>query len=114
MTKLASALPEGDANGLAALAPDLCQDPHKTHLAIVVLDCKTIVENTDTGAQTPTARIRRIEPITGQDKPLAAQMLRRALEERTGQAVLPIDLEDDLNSLFDSMDLDETAEEDEQ
>lgn len=107
MTKLAARLPGGDSNGLAALAPELVRDPHQMHVAIIVLDCSRIVEDTDTGEQVPTVRIRRIEPIIGQDKNLAAQMLRRALEERTGQAVLPIDLEDDLQALFDGLDVEE-------
>ena len=74
MTKLASSLPGGEANGLGALA-------------------------TDTGDITPTARIRRIEAIRG-DRDLVAKVMRRAMEERTGKTVLPFDLEEDMRSAF--------------
>lgn len=104
MTKLSPSLPEGDANGLAALAPDLVHDPRQPHLVIAVVNCKRVTTDADTGASVPTARIIQAEPILGQDKDLAVQMMRRALEERTGQAVLPLDLEDEINAAFDGID----------
>lgn len=38
--------------------------------------------------------------LSDQDKDLAAKMLRRALERRTGKTVLPFDLEEDLRAAF--------------
>jgi len=104
MTKLSSALPGGDGNGLAAIARQLIDDPEEVHVAIALVDCMRKTIDTDTGEVEPTARIRRIEVINGVDRELAQKMLRRALEERTGQTVLPMDLEDDLRAAFGNID----------
>lgn len=106
MTKLASALPKGDGNGLDALARDLIDAPHDVHVIVALVDCKKITTDNDDGTIEPTARIRRIEVISDDDKDLAAKMLRRALEKRTGKTVLPFDLEEDLRAAFGSVNLD--------
>jgi hypothetical protein len=106
MTKLASSLPGGDANGLTALARALVDTPHDVHVVVALVDCKKITTDNDTGEIVPTARIRRIEPITEADKALAGKMLRRALELRTGKTVLPFDLEEDIRSAFGGVDPD--------
>lgn len=104
MTKLTGSLPQGDGNGLDAISRNLIDQPREIHVVIALIDCKKTTTDNDTGAIEPTARIRRIEPIEGDDKELAAKMLRRALERRTGQAVLPFDLEEDLRSVFRDFD----------
>lgn len=104
MTKLTNSLPEGEANGLAAIARALIDSPHDIPVAVALIDCKSVKTDNDTGAIEPTARIRRIEVIGDQDKDLAAKMMRRALEERTGQTVLPFDLEEDLRAAFGGID----------
>ena len=100
MTKLASGLPKGDGNGLTALARNLIDSPHDVHVIVALVDCKKITTDNDDGTIEPTARIRRIEAITEADKDLAAKMLRRALEKRTGKTVLPFDLEEDMRAAF--------------
>lgn len=95
MTKIASSLPQGDANGLVAIARNLIDEPHSIHVVICLVDCKKITTDNDSGEIVPTARIRRIEAIGSEDRELAAEMLRRALERRTGKTVLPFDLEED-------------------
>lgn len=108
MTKLASALPKGDGNGLDQLARALIDTPKDVHVIIALVDCKRITTDTDDGAIEPTARIRRVEVVTGaDDKARAAVMLRRALEKRTGTTVLPFDLEEDVKSAFGVTDDDE-------
>lgn len=104
MTKLASALPGGDANGLTAIARSLIDEPHQVHVVIALVDCKRITTDADSGEVIPTARIRRVEVISENDRDLAAKMLRRALETRTGQVVLPFDLEEDLRAAFGNVD----------
>jgi hypothetical protein len=104
MTKLSSALPGGDGNGLAAIARHLIDAPHEVHVAIALVDCCRLTTDTDSGEVEPTARVRRIEVIDGVDKELAQTMMRRALEERTGQTVLPMDLEEDLRAAFGNVD----------
>lgn len=104
MTKLASALPKGDGNGLDALARDLIDSPHNVHVIVALVDCKKITTDNDSGEIEPTARIRRVEVISEDDKDLAAKMLRRALERRTGKTVLPFDLEEDMRAAFGNVD----------
>lgn len=104
MTKLAAGLPKGDGNGLDALARDLIDSPHDVHVIVALVDCKKITTDNDDGTVEPTARIRRVEVITEDDKDLAAKMLRRALEKRTGKTVLPFDLEEDMRAAFGNFD----------
>jgi hypothetical protein len=104
MTKITSALPGGAANGLTAIARDLIDNPHEVHVVVALVDCKKITTDNDSGEIVPTARIRRIEVIGGDDKDLAAKMIRRALEHRTGKTVLPFDLEEDLRAAFGNID----------
>jgi hypothetical protein len=106
MTKLTSSLPGGDANGLIAIARQLIDSPHDVHVIVGLVDCKKITTDNDSGDVVPTARIRRIEVIDGDDKTLAAKMMRRALETRTGKTVLPFDLEEDLRAAFGNIDPD--------
>lgn len=104
MTKIASGLPKGDGNGLNALARALIDSPQDIHVVVALIDCKKTTTDNDTGEVEPTARIRRIEAISEQDRDLAAKMLRRALERRTGKTVLPFDLEEDLRAAFGRID----------
>lgn len=100
--KLSAALPASDdCNGLDVIADDLVANPGDFHVAIVVLDCKKIETDTDTGEQTPTARIRRVEVVTRKDdKARLRSLATRAFEKRTGKTVLPLDLEDELRDAF--------------
>ena len=104
MARLASGLPKGDGNGLDALTRELIDAPHDVHVVVALIDCKKITTDNDDGTVEPTARIRRIEAITEDDKGLASKMLRRALEKRTGKTVLPFDLEEDLRAAFGNFD----------
>lgn len=99
--KLGGALPKGAGNGLDAIAQQLISEPNQIRVAVVLFDCSKVVHDTDTGDQVPTARVRRIEPITDEtDGQRLRQVLRRAWERRTGQDVLPLDLEDQINEAF--------------
>lgn len=99
--KLAGKLPDGDANGLLALIKDLIHGPADLHVVVALVDFKSFTTDNDTGDIVPTARVRRIEPIKDPDdgKRLIA-LMRRAHEQRTGKAVLPLELEDELRSIF--------------
>jgi hypothetical protein len=107
-------LPKGDANGLAALAGDLISDPERKRVIIAIIDNpKTVVHNI-TGDRVATVRIVRIEAVRNDDLPAAEKLIRRALEQRTGQTVLPLELEDELSDAFadfDPADPDGEAEE---
>ncbi|WP_051425540.1 hypothetical protein [Jiangella gansuensis] len=100
MTRLNASLPKGDGNGLGSLELALTSEPHRVHVVLMLIDCKKITTDADTGDIEATARIRRIEPIPAEDRDLAGKMLRRAFERRTGKTVLPFDLEQDVIEAF--------------
>jgi hypothetical protein len=103
MTKLLGTLPSGQNNGLDSIASQLVNDPAKAHICIVVIDCKKVETDTDSGDVIPHARIRRIEPIN-EDRSRVAMMLRRALEERTGETLLPFATEEEMEDIFSGLD----------
>lgn len=104
MTKLSGKLPEGSANGLDRISSELVDQPHKIHVVLALVDCKSLATNVDSGEVVPTARIRRVEVVVRDDIGLVDQIMRRALERRTGKQVLPIELEDELRAAFDGVD----------
>lgn len=94
-------LPAGDGNGLNAIIPDLLEEPGGLHVAVVIINCKKITRDTDTGESIPTVRIRRIEVISeDEDKRVCERLMRRALDTRTGREALPYDLEAEISDVF--------------
>lgn len=101
MAKLAGKLPEGDRNGLAAIAGELVENPEKVHVAIVLLDTKSVTTDVDSGDVIPTARLRRIEVIKDpKDGHAMRRLLQREWERRTGKTVLPFELEEEMRLAF--------------
>lgn len=101
MANLAGKLPEGDRNGLAAIAGELVDNPEKVHVAIVLLDCMKVTTNVDSGDVVPTARLRRIEIIKDPaDGHTMRRLLQREWERRTGKTVLPFELEEEMRTAF--------------
>lgn len=82
--KLASALPDGDRNGLAAIVRDLLAEPTDQRLYLVVMDVKRIDTLVDLDEAVPTTRVRRIVPVTRADKQEAWRMLERAFRHIHG------------------------------
>jgi hypothetical protein len=105
--KLASALPKGANDGLSPIADALVDQPHRVRVVLALVDCSKITTDADTGDVIPTARIRRIEAIVDPaDGARLVRLLQRQYERRTGATVLPLDLEEDLASAFDTLDVD--------
>jgi hypothetical protein len=101
---LGGTLPTGDKNGLTAIAGDLIREPARPRVIIALIDNpKTVVKN-ESGERVATVRFRRIEAVLPGDHPAAEQLMRRALEKRTGATVLPLDLEDELSAAFAEFD----------
>lgn len=99
--KMAGKLPAGEANGLAAIASEMLDNPEKVHVVIALVDCSKITTDTDSGDVVPTARIRRIEAIKDPaDGKRMRQLLRREWERRTGKTVLPFEMEEEMRSAF--------------
>lgn len=91
MTKLGSALPKGDANGLSAISTSLIKQPQMFHCVVALVDCSKITTDTDSGDVEATARIRHIEVVTGTERDQVEAMLHAALKERTGKDELPFE-----------------------
>lgn len=106
MTKFSGSLPKGDLNGLTALSNQLLRNPKGTHIIVGVIDVKTITTDVDTADQTATVRFRRVEAIDPADADHAVRMMQRAAERRTGAAMLPIEMEDELRELMEALDFD--------
>ena len=108
--KIAGKAPEGDANGLTAIADDLIDDPGAMHVIVAIVDCSKTTTDHDKGEVIPTARIRRAEVIVdGKDGKRLRDLMQRAFERRTGKTVLPLELEDELRAAFGDVDT-ETGE----
>ncbi len=108
--KLSGKLPGGDGNGLARISGQLVKLPHKVQVLVALVDsCKTITD-TDSGDTIPVVRIRRVEVVRTQDLKEAERLIRRALEARTGETVLPLELEDEISAAFENIDIDDLTD----
>lgn len=99
MTSLRGSLPK--ENGLDQLNGLICHDPQRKFLVVAVIEGHKITTDVDTGMQEAQVRLRRIKAITSEDATRAEQLLRRAVEVRTGQTELPIELEDELSEILE-------------
>jgi hypothetical protein len=96
-------LPKGEANGLAAIADELIKDPHRLRAALIIFDAKRGTEDYDLADTVVTVRVRRVETLLPTDLSAAETMIRRALEFRSGQTTLELELEDEIRKTFESM-----------
>lgn len=96
-------LPKGEANGLTAIADVLLKEPLRLRAALVIFDCKRGTEDYDASDTLLTVRVRRVELLLPSDIGAAEQMIRRALEFRSGQTTLDLELEDEIRQTFDQM-----------
>jgi hypothetical protein len=102
---LSGRLPSGEANGLAAIVRDLIDDPGQVRVLVVLADAIKVTRLVESGDTVPTVRIRRIEAITdAADRESLRRLMMREFERRTGQAVLPLELEEDVRQAFDNLD----------
>jgi len=105
VTKLRSALPKGDGNGLTAISRALIDSPDQIHVVIALIKTKSLSTEVDSGEVEATAYIRRIEVVVKGDHEVAYRLLERALEKRTGMTTLPFELGEDLRVAFGELDL---------
>jgi hypothetical protein len=96
-------LPKGEENGLYAVASELIADPKKYRAVIAIVDCRRVSTDLDSGEEAATIRIRRAEVVLPADLGAAERLIRRALEHRTGQTTLPLDLEEEIEATFRDM-----------
>ena len=99
---LSGALPAGESNGLAAIARDLVEHPTRRHVVVAVVDTVKVTTKVDDGTRQATVRVRRIEVMRDpDDREHLVRLLQREFERRTGQTVLPLDLETELRQALD-------------
>lgn len=101
--KLASSLPAPKANGLNAIAKDLIRDPARTKVIVAIIDTKSVTTESDTGEVIPTVRIQYVEAVLRSDMVEAREILQRAMEARTGQVALPLELENAVRAAFEDV-----------
>lgn len=110
--KLSARLPI--VNGLATVEPLVTDAPSSPVVVIGVLRCVKItrdLRNPEESVDEPTLAFRQLEVVNLDDVGEAETLLRRALETRTGQAVLPLETENTIRELFDSITIDPTPDE---
>lgn len=95
--KLAGRLPESpESNGMHSVIADLLKTPKEQRLYVVWGDVLKIERNLDSGAEVPTLRVLKIEPLGVVDEVSQAiqmEVMRKA-EERLGHTPLPFDQTD--------------------
>ncbi len=101
--KLSSRLPRGALNGLAGtVAKELAANPATRRLTVAIIDVEEVRENYLAESETVVLRIRRVEMITQADDIRAIQeVVLRAHTERSGQAVLPFENDEQTQKFFD-------------
>jgi hypothetical protein len=106
--KTQAVLPKGEENGLADIAGALVAEgsgraPKKLRAVIAIIDTKRVGIESDTGEENATVRFRRVEVLLTVDLGAAEKLLRRALEARSGQTTLELELEDEIRQAFEQM-----------
>lgn len=103
--KLSATLPKGDSDGLGPMVKDAIGEPETVHTLLILVDTKKIITDIDTDESIPVLRIRRAEVIRGGDIKDAERLIRRAIERRTGQIQLDLEVETELEQMFKNIDL---------
>lgn len=97
---LSAKLPAGDGNGLEIVVYAL-NDSANVIPCICLVSGKGEKTDFESGETVTTARIRRIEPVLDEeDRKILENLLRRALDKRTGREALPYDLEAEIRGAF--------------
>src|SRR4051794_17206495 len=111
VANLSGRLPEGEGNGLAAVVRQLIEEPSRVHVVLALIDTASITTKVDSGERVPTVRVRRIEVIVDpDDREHMRRLIMREYERRTGKAVLPFNLEADLEAAFGDTPTDDRPE----
>jgi hypothetical protein len=103
--------PKGDKNGLTDLADLFARmvaggEPRKITPCLALVVPRRMMTDAESGQQTVTVQIVRIEALLDMDLGKAEEFIRRSLEARFGQTTLPLDLQDDLEKAFKGLDFD--------
>lgn len=102
--KMKGTLPKGESNGISALEPKILKKSHPI-VALVVLDEAGRYQDHETLEWEVTLKIRRIEAVLAEDIEAATRLVQRAYESRTGDATLPIELEEEIRDALKGVSL---------
>jgi hypothetical protein len=95
-----------DKNGLIELAGQLAAEflagSTRKRAALIIYEPLRVTTEKD-GIEKVTIEILRAESFLEQDMAEGEKFLRRALEHRSGETTLPLELEDDINEAFGEM-----------
>lgn len=101
LVRLNARLPVGERNGLDALGAQIAAGhPTGTFALIMLCDVVELTTKVDTNQRIGKLRILRIEALGRKDLAAGENLLRRALEHRTGQQTLPDDVEVEITEAF--------------
>ena len=106
--KTNAVLPKGEENGLADIAGALVAEalnaaPLRLRAVIAIVAPRRVTVDAKTGDEIATVEFRRVEVLLPGDLDAAEKLLRRALEARSGQTTLDLDLEDEITKMFADM-----------
>jgi hypothetical protein len=106
--KTQAVIVKGETNGLDQIASELVAEgegtaPRRFRAVLAIIDTKRVSVDSDTLDKLATVRFRRIEVLLPGDLGAAEKLIRRALEARSGQTTLELDLEDEIRQAFDAM-----------
>lgn len=77
--------------------------PKRLRAVLAIIDAKRVNIDSDSGQEVVTVRFKRVELLLPSDLSAAEKLIRRALEARSGQTTLPLDLEDEISQAFAEM-----------
>ena len=101
LVKLNSRLPVGERNGLDALGAQIAAGhPTGTFALMMLCDVVELTTKVDTNQRIGKLRILRIEALGRKEFAAGEQLLRKALERRTGQQMLPEEIEIEITEAF--------------
>lgn len=107
MARLNGILPKDNRDGLSPFEPLFVNDKEVAHVVLVALRTASITENVETGGQSATMKISRIERLRPQDATLAEAMMRRAIAHRSGPlGSLDFKVKDEISQIFEDAALD--------
>jgi len=95
VVKISPKLPgDAETNGLDSTAKDLISEPKAIRVGVLWYDVHHVTVDTDSGAHSPTIRLRRFEPLgDSDDVPQAVRdAVATAMESRTGRTPLPFEI----------------------
>jgi hypothetical protein len=106
--KNTAVLPKGEGNGLSDIAGALVAEalnaaPLRLRAVIAIVAPRRVTVDAKTGDEIATVEFRRVEVLLPGDLDAAEKLLRRALEARSGQTTLDLDLEDEITKMFADM-----------